>query len=230
MTPGRGKFKLGQMASSTLRNKAIAGIQKQGGLLVYPIKNKKEPESIWSVLFPRTEMKWSWDEDADNRVGRVWLLKEELSRSGEVVYGKWFKGRATFLSFEAFKNLRAYLRDVKLRRPEAHQMLEVLEMDSPLSTKQLKVAVELQGRLFESTFTKAQRELFEKLEIVGFGEVNDSAFPSMAVGAAKLIFEELCQQSDEITSADAEKYLLQLWGEKHPFMQYARQIRRKNEL
>lgn len=215
------------MAGSQLRNKAIAGINKKGGLLVYPIKNKKEPESIWSVLFPRTEMRWSWDEDADNRVGRVWLLKEELSRSGEVVYGKWFKGRATFLSFDAFKNLRAYLREVPLRRPEAHQMLEVLEMDSPLSTKQLKVAVELQGRLFESTFTKAQRELFEKLEIVGFGEVEDSAFPSMAIGASKLIFEELCLASDEISSSAAEEFLLNLWGEEHPFMQYAHKIRRR---
>lgn len=218
------------MSSSQLRQKAIAGIQKKGGLLVYPIKNKKEPESVWSVLFPRTEMRWSWDEDADNRVGRVWLLKEELSRSGEVVYGKWYKGRATFLSFDAFVHLRAYLRDVPIRRPEARQMLEVLELDSPLSTKQLKAAVELQGRLFESTFTKAQRELFEKLEIVGYGEVNDSAFPSMAIGASKLIFEELCARSEEIGVAEAEEFLRELWGDQHPFTQYAKQIRRKVDL
>lgn len=170
-------------------------------------------------------MRWSWDEDADNRVGRVWTLKEELSRSGEVVYGKWYKGRATFLSFEAFVHLRAYLREVPLRRPEARQMLEVLEMDSPLSTKQLKAAVELQGRPFESLFTKAQRELFERLDIVGFGEVADSAFPSMAIGASRLIFEDLCLRSDEISEREGEEFLRDLWGDDHPFWEYAFRLR-----
>lgn len=216
--------------AQSLFAKAVLAIEKKGGLLVYPIKNKKEPESIWSSLYPRTEMRWTWDEDADNRVSKVWHLKEELSRSGDVVYGKWFKQRATFFSRSAFVNLRAYLRDLPVKRPESRRMLEVLSWDSPVSTKHLKEELELKGRLFEPLFVKAQRELFEKLEIVGFGEVEDSAFPSMAVGSAEIIFEDLCRESNTISVAQAEKFLQDLWPEKHPFMAYARDLRRKADL
>lgn len=215
------------MATKSLRQKAVDGINQHGALLVYPIKNKKAPASVWSVLYPRTEMRWSWDDDADNRVSKVWYLKEELSRSNEVVYGKWFKNRATFLSFPVFIHLRAYLREVALKRRESREMLEILQMDSPISTKQLKEEMQLQGRILEPLFQKAQRELFEKLELVGFGEVNDSAFPSMAMGASSVIFEDLCHASDQVSFAQAEKFLGQIWPEGHPMAQYAQKLRQK---
>jgi hypothetical protein len=47
------------------------------------------------------------------------------------------------------------------------------------------------------------KELFSRLLIVGFGEVEDGAFPSLAVGATQLLFSELCSQAEEMSPGDA---------------------------
>lgn len=213
-------------SQKTLAAKAIQAIDQHGLLLVYPLKNKRFPASIWSVLYPRTEMVWSWDEDSDGRVGKVWMLKEELSKSREVVYGKWFKGRATFFSKECFVWMRAMLREIPLKNPDARRMKELLEMDSPLSTKQLRAELELQGRSFERQFVRAARDLWERLDIVGFGEIQDSSFPSMAFAAAPLIFEDECRESEQISAEFAEKALLAKLGPDSEFLKYAQKLRK----
>src|ERR1700742_4140166 len=96
------------MTRAHLRKKAIAAIDKRGCFPVYPIDNRPEPLSVWSELFPRSKMHWDWDSDGDNRVAELWYLKEELSRSREVIYSKWWQGRATLFSFEVFTNLIAF--------------------------------------------------------------------------------------------------------------------------
>lgn len=214
------------MVNAAIKEKAIRAICQHGTLLVYPLKDKKEPPSIWSCLYPRSPMRWSWDEDADPRVSLVWYLKEELSRSKAVVYGKWYQNRATFFSFEAFACLRAVMRERPLRHRESRQMLELLEQDSPLSTKQVKSELGLQGRLLEKVFVRAQKELFERGDLVGFGEIEDSAFPSMGMAAAKVIFEELCHESAQMNPIKAEAQLKKIWGEKSPFCSYLDKIRR----
>ena len=78
----------------------------------------------------------------------------------------------------------------KLSRP-AREILQALESDSPLSTKQLKKITELQGKDNEPSYNKAMKQLFSTLQIVGFGEVDDGAFPSLAVGATQLLYEDI---------------------------------------
>jgi hypothetical protein len=84
-----------------LRN-AVSRIQKHGALLVFPINNRIEPHSLWAEFFPKTKMVWDWNEDADQRVSRMWQLMKQLSDCREVVYSKWYQGRATFFSPELF--------------------------------------------------------------------------------------------------------------------------------
>src|ERR1035437_2017824 len=98
------------MTRAQMRKKAITAINSRGCLLVYPLANRAEPRSVWSELFPRSKMLWEWDNDGDNRVAELWYLKEELSRSRQVIYSKWFQNRATLSSFEVFVNLLAFLR------------------------------------------------------------------------------------------------------------------------
>src|SRR5262245_39894917 len=95
------------------KSAAIHAIQRHGMLLVFPIDNAREPKSLWSVFYPRAKMRWEWDENGDDRVSRLWHLREELSRSGRVVYGKWFRGRATFFSRDLFRALLS----VYMRQP-----------------------------------------------------------------------------------------------------------------
>lgn len=187
--------------------KAISAIEKYGALLVYPIHNQKDPASLWSVFFPRTQMRWEWDQNGDTRVSDLWTLRMNLSRSGKVVYTKWYQGRATFFSKEIFVALLSVMGSTRGGHPEltpeARQILDLLRSDSPLSTKLIKRLTDLRGRALESLFQKALKQLWNRLLIVGFGEVDDGAFPSLAIGTTQLLFEDLWEKARETNPTDA---------------------------
>lgn len=189
---------------------AIQKINENGMLLVYPIKNTKEPASLWSTFYPRSPMSWSWDEYADGRVGKMWLLMKELSDCGDVVYTKWYRNRATFFSKELFTHLLAYMktwRENAVGNSASDEIYEILQNDSPLSTKVLKKHTGLIGRDFNSEYERAMKYLYQHLFVVSYGEVADGAFPSNAVGATSLLFEDLWLKSEEIDPALATKYI-----------------------
>ena len=183
---------------------AIDKINKRGILLVYPIKNQKEPSSIWSEFYPRKKMNWEWDEHGDSSVHDMWYLMKKLSDGGEVVYSKWYQNRATFFSRDVFTAMLS----LKMHQPgygenlsrSARDILDVLEDSSPMSTREVKRLTDLQGRYNEPAYNRAMKELFQQLLIVGYGEVDDGAFPSLAVGATKNLYEdlwELARQMDQ---------------------------------
>ena len=188
---------------------AVAAIEERGALLVYPIANQAEPASLWRVFHPRTAMRWDWDESGDARVVALWRLRERLARSREVVYTKWFQNRATFFSRELFTAMLATYRATgDLRRglePDALEVLRALESDSPLGTKQLREVTGLRGRAFEASYVRAVRELFQRLLIVGFGEIDEGAFPSLALGATRTLFEDLWDESETLAPEDAAR-------------------------
>lgn len=212
-----------------MKKKALAAIKNKHILLVFPIQNQKEPASLWTELHPRIKMRWEWDADGDQRVSDLWMLREELSRSHQVVYTKWYQNRATFFSQEAFINMLAYLRTEKPLPPESREILEALEMDSPLSTKQIKEVSGLQGRLLEATYNRSMKSLWQRLLIVAFGEVEDSSFPSLAVGATRNLFEELYLKSQDVSSEDAKLFLETHLGDKNKFWMFAQKVKKSLE-
>jgi hypothetical protein len=201
--------------------KAISVINTQGVLLVFPVNNKKEPKSLWSEFFPRTKMVWEWDEDGDERVSKMWMLMKKLSDCRDVVYSKWFQGRATFFSRELFTAMLALrmplLDDTKELSRTARQLLEALEQDSPLSTKELKLQTELRGKENESAYNRALKELFQQLLVVGFGEVDDGAFPSLAIGSTRVLYEDLWESAKTLSIAEAESAIARWMPESSPF-------------
>jgi hypothetical protein len=196
---------------------AIAKINKAGALLVFPIKNSPEPDSLWAQFFPKKKMKWEWDDNGDGRVGDLWLLMKRLSAGREVVYSKWYQGRATFFSKALFTAMLALQNREAALTPAARSILEILQTDSPLSTKEIKVQAELRGKFNEPTYNKAMKELFSKLLIIAFGEVDDGAFPSLAVGATALIYEDLWNDSQALSPAQALEILDQEMPVKSKF-------------
>lgn len=195
--------------SSMTQKTAIASINKNGILLVFPINNKPEPKSLWSEFYPKSKMKWEWDENGDNRVGELWGLMKRLSDSRQVVYSKWYQGRATFFSRELFTALLCVFKDRIIAAHHlsraAQDLLETLEGDSPLSTKQLKQLTELRGKENESTYNRGMKQLFSQFMIVAFGEVEDGAFPSLAVGATRNLYEDLWNEALELDLKKAKK-------------------------
>ncbi|WP_374029060.1 hypothetical protein [Bdellovibrio bacteriovorus] len=215
------------MSSKVKRRKMIDAIERRGCLLVYPLENRKEPASLWSELYPRTKMRWEWDQEGDNRVAEMWVMREELSRSQEVVYAKWFRGRATFFSKEVFVLLLAYLGSSQGRVSLAKSSQEALDsflLDSPQSTKIIKENLGWQGKMMESHYNRSMKPLWNYLFIVGCGEVDDSSFPSLNMAATQNYFENLWLQSQEITPEDAEKKLLRILGEDNLFFKYAKKL------
>ena len=175
-------------------DRAVSVIERLGICLVYPIDNEPEPVSLWSALYPRSKMNWSWDSDADPRVAEVWHLRERLAHSSEVAYAKWFRGRATFFSLPVFHALLGRLTeagDLFAGLPhEAIEILERLREISPRSTKDLRAEVGLRGKPFEGLWSHAMKALWTRLLVVGTGEVPDGAFPSLAVAATEMMFED----------------------------------------
>ena len=191
---------------------AVTKVNKRGMLLVFPINNKKEPPSLWNEFYPRSEMRWEWDDGGDNRVGQLWHLREQLSTSGKVVYTKWFRGRATLISFELFSAMVRILAHIDERMSfQAREQLDLLLEDSPLSTKTIKKLSGLQGRELEKVYVASQKELWSKLLIVAFGEVDEGSFPSIAIGATQVLFEDLWSTGHAMSEADAratiDKYM-----------------------
>lgn len=191
---------------------AISKIETKGMLLTYPIDNRRDPPSLWYEFFPRTKMRWEWDSGGDNRVADLWHLKTQLSCSGKVVYSKWYRGRATFFSKSAFASMLAPILPIAragLNR-EAQEMLELLRENSPLSTKELKRLAGLTGKFNESTYTRALKQLFSRFLIVGFGEVEDGAFPSLAMGATELLFEDVWVEAARLSAESADQRMKKL--------------------
>lgn len=191
---------MGARGTRLTERTAVSLIEQHGVLLVYPIANRPEPQSLWGEAYPGVRMRWEWDTAGDDRVVRLWHLRAQLAASRTVVYSKWHGGRATFFSRALFTAMLATLRaagDPMRGLPrESREILEVLELDSPMSSRKLREAVQLQGRLLETTWTRAMRELWTRLLVVGFGEVDDGAFPSLAVGSTRTLFEDLWLEAE----------------------------------
>lgn len=215
------------MSSNKKKAKMIAAINERGCLLVYPLENRKEPASLWSELYPRTKMRWEWDQDGDNRVAELWVLREELSRSEEVVYAKWFRNRATFFSKEVFVHLLAWLGSsqgrVSLPR-SSQEALDSFLQDSPQSTKIIKENLGWQGKMMESHYNRAMKPLWNYLFLVGYGEVQDSSFPSLNMAATQNLFEDLWLESQELDAASAESFLRKKLGPDNLFFKYAQKL------
>lgn len=178
-------------------------------------------------------MRWEWNDDGDDRVAELWHLRAKLASSGKVLYSKWYRGRATLISRPVF---RAMLRVVHDRgdpqaglKPESRQLLDLLEENSPQSTRNLRAEADLQGKPLEAVYARGLKELWSRLLIVGAGEVDDGAFPSLAIGATKLLFEDLWASRDEPSPGDAQLLEATLAGSP-AFSRFFNQLRKPGRI
>lgn len=206
--------------------KIIKAIEQAGILLVYPIQNQKEPPSIWHALYPKSRMSWDWAETADDRVVDLWHQRTLLSESRRVVYAKWFQGRATFFSRPVFAAMLRVLDSHDRQRTlpeEAAAVYRLLLDDSPQTPKMLREALGLEGRSNEARFSRGLAELWRRLVVVGFGELDEGSYPSLQIGATKHLFEDLWDEAAELSLEEAEARLERVLP---PDSAFARQLKR----
>ena len=206
---------------------AVSFINKNGILLVFPIKNQKEPASLWSQFFPRKKMRWEWDDSADSGVANLWMLMKKLSDCRQVVYSKWYQGRATFFSRELFGAMLRVLQENpgwnSFGAGPAH-LLEILEGNSPLSTKELKLEADLVGKLNEPFYNRSLKPLFARLQVVAFGEVDDGSFPSLCMGSTQLLFEDVWNDAQKMKLIEAQKLVDRYMPEGTAFRKYFKKV------
>ena len=87
-------------------------------------------------------------------------------------------------------------------------------------TKQLKEQTGLQGKLNESDYTRRLNELWRRFLIVGCGEVDDGAFPSLAIGATQHFFEDEWRAFQNISTQSALDKFAEKLGETSLFYKY----------
>jgi hypothetical protein len=213
---------------------AAKKVDAKGALLVFPVNNRKDIPSLWNEFYPRSKMNWEWDESGDSRLSDLWHLREKLSVSRQVVYCKWFRGRATLLSQEVFvaliKTLNPNLPKITGLSFTARELLDLLTEDSPISTKELKRLCDLRGREREAQYQRAMKELWSRGLIVAFGEVDEGAFPSLAIGATEMIFEDLFQQA-LLLKIDQAQDIIDRWIQKTPaFYKYFLSLKKTLEV
>lgn len=176
-------------------------------------------------------MRWEWDESGDNGVADLWHLRSDLSTTRQVVYTKWYQGRATYFSKPLFTAaLRALNPEGDIPESlskDARRILDILESDSPLSTKALKKMSSLKGHDNEKRYQKALRELWDRLLIVAFGEVDDGAFPSLAVGATRVLFEDLWESGFKLDPLKAEELFVKRLDPRNLFLKYFLKLRKE---
>lgn len=190
---------------------------------MFPIQNRPDPPSLWGIFYPKRTMNWDWSASGSQAVPHLWHLRERLSRSGKVVYTKWYQGRATFFSKDLFTALLSfYLSDSDLKStlsPHAAEILSVLEDSSPAGRRALKKRlIEEYGReLSGAEIDRAVRELSSRLLITGYGEVDEGGYPSLSIGATELLFEDLWDRSLAMNGSARDEIIAAHLTARSPF-------------
>ena len=73
------------------------------------------------------------------------------------------------------------------------------------------------GRDNESRYNRSLKELWSRGLIVAYGEVDEGAFPSLAIGATRVIFEELWDDAAKLSSEHAQSRMRSALAEHEPF-------------
>lgn len=115
----------------------IKFINQVGAVSVFPAKASTALPSLWKFLHPRSKFSWQWDEAGDDKVVKLWWLKNEIAASKKVYYGRFFSNQPVFIAHALAKKLQA---KVSPRRPSALEkyILENLELNSPQTLRMLK--------------------------------------------------------------------------------------------
>ena len=182
---------------------AVRFIDALGFCVLYPIKGLALPSLYFSVTGRDPHVEHKWDEKSE----MLWRWKNELPRRRRAFYGKYFKGRGTFISLKFLPHFLAmnqtaaapgdfarFYGDGRIRE-DARAIWEALAKHGPLPTLELRHACRMETTAGNRRFKKAMLELQRMLVVVHFGAEQETA--AWASGR----FELTCRAFPEETAA-----------------------------
>jgi len=157
--------------------RAAVFVDDVGFALLFPKAGMALP-SLWEAATDRTisHLGEDWGPDAE----RVWGWKDELPLRGLAWYGRFLRGRPSFLSPSLLADLHSRrgrpddFEEANLS-PDAHRIARTLLRSGPLSTGTLREALGVEGRRGGEAFTQAVTELGQELVVTHFGVEDEGA-------------------------------------------------------
>ncbi len=159
---------------------ALRFIENVGFCVLFPVKNVPLP-SLFYAVSRRTDVRW------DKYAQLVWKWKDELPKKRGSFYGKYFKGRGSFISLKFLPQFLATRGTaIEPREAEAfyktgrisHDALELwlaLAKHGPLPTLELRHACKMESQAGNKRFKKAMLELQGLLIVTHSGAEQETA-------------------------------------------------------
>jgi hypothetical protein len=196
---------------------AMRFIETVGFCVLFPVKNVPLP-SLYYAVSRRQEVHW------DKSTQLVWKWKDELPKKRRAFYGKYFKGRGSFISLKFLPQFLATRGTaIEPREAEAfyrtgrvsHDALELwlaLGKHGPLPTLELRHACKMESQAGNKRFKKAMLELQGLLIVTHSGAEQETEawasnrFDLVARGFPKQVGEARKISPEEARVAIAVKY------------------------
>jgi len=196
---------------------AMRFIETVGFCVLFPVKNVPLP-SLYYAVSRRQEVHW------DKSAQLIWKWKDELPKKRRAFYGKYFKGRGSFISLKFLSQfLATHGTAIEPREAEAfyrtgrisHDALELwlaLAKHGPLPTLELRHACKMESHAGNKRFKKAMLELQGLLIVTHSGAEQETEawasnrFDLVARGFSKQVAEARKISAEEARVAIAMKY------------------------
>jgi hypothetical protein len=196
---------------------AVRFIETVGFCVLFPVKNVPLP-SLYYAVSRRQEVRW------DKSAQLIWKWKDELPKKRRAFYGKYFKGRGSFISLKFLPQfLATHGTAIEPRDAEAfyrtgrisHEALELwlaLAKHGPLPTLELRHACNMESQAGNKRFKKAMLELQGLLIVTHSGAEQETEawasnrFDLVARGFSKQVAEARKISAEEARVAIAMKY------------------------
>ena len=198
-------------------DQAARAVKELGFCLLFPGKKLRLPSLVEAVegrLLPDYNPRRDWSSE----FLRVWKWKDELPRKRLAWYGKYFRGRGTFLAPEFlayFYRLEGtpgsdddYARLYRDGRISADARLVCAELleHGPLGSMELRYALKWEGKRGNQRFQRALRELQSRLVLVHWGtKAETKAWESAVYQFTPRAFPKAVRKASKLTVEDARR-------------------------
>ncbi|HKW90146.1 MAG TPA: crosslink repair DNA glycosylase YcaQ family protein [Candidatus Acidoferrales bacterium] len=204
---------------------ALRFIDALGFCVLYPIKELPLASLYFAVTGRDPHVEHIWDDKSE----MLWRWKDELPCKRRAFYGKYLKGRGTFISLKFLPYFVAmtgsvagpgnYSRfyDEGLISEDARAIWEAPAKHGPLPTLELRYACRMETTAGNKRFKKAILDLQRMLVVVHFGTEQETA--AWASGHFELIcraFPKETEAAAEIDPHEARHILAAKYLESHP--------------
>jgi hypothetical protein len=192
---------------------AVRFIDHFGFCVLFPLKNIPLP-SLYFAVSRRPDIRW------DKYAQLIWKWKDELPKKRRAFYGKYFKGRGTFLSLQFLPYFLAMLGTaVEPDEAEAfyqtgrisHDALDLwqaLAKHGALPTLELRHACKMEMQAGNKRFKKAMLELQGLLIVTHFGaEQETEAWASNRFELVTRAFQKQITEAGRLSAEEARTAL-----------------------